>query len=360
VKILVLGGAGDIGSGIAEALCSSPIDRVVVGDINYPKARFVAEFLKSRGCNVEAVKVNALDMNSLRDASSDVDVVVNSVGPFYKYGYEIAKNIVSLGLNFVDVCDDYDAVEKILGLNEEAARRGVLGVVGFGWTPGLSNILALHASSELREVDSIDIYWVGSAADSRGLAVVMHLFHSLIGKVPMYINGSRVYVEAGSGAVAVEFPKPIGRVKLYYTGHPEPITLPKYVNVRNRVTVRGGLVPPWQSDLAKLLLRLFRVKDDKGVERLSKLVYRIEDVFRWGGLQLSAVRVDVTGYSRTISLVAMDRMRRLTGIPAALAAIMIASGELSDKGVKPPEAVIKDTGEFLRKLSDKGINVVKM
>lgn len=243
MRILVLGGAGDMGSGVAEALCSLGVDEVVVGDVRYDVALDVSKSLEERGCSVRVVKVNALDLDSLRDASRDVDVVVNAIGPFYRYGYDIARNLVNLGLNFVDICDDYDATERILSLDGEASRASILGLTGMGWTPGLSNILALHASRGLGEVESIDIYWVGSAADSRGLAVVMHLFHSLIGKVPMFINGSLTYVDAGSGDVEVDFPKPIGRVKLYYTGHPEPLTIPRYIRVKGRVTVRGGLVP---------------------------------------------------------------------------------------------------------------------
>ena len=105
---------------------------------------------------------------------------------------------------------------------------------------------------------------------------------------------------------------------------------------------------------------MFRVRDDRGVERLSKLIHRIEDIFRWGGLQISAVRVDVTGDSRRITLVSMDRMRRLTGIPAALAAIMIARGEIRGAGVKPPEAIVRDTGVFIERLVAQGVSVVEM
>lgn len=357
MKILVLGGAGDIGSAIVEILCSFNIGEIIIGDINLAKAEEASRSLISRGYEIYVSKVDALNIDSLREASRGVELVVNAVGPFYKYGFRIAKNLVYTGLNFIDVCDDYDAAQEILNLDEEAVKKQVSGVMGLGWTPGLSNILALEASKRIGEVDNIYIYWVGSAADSRGLAVVMHLFHALIGKVPMYRGGGYVYVDSGSGGVNIEFPKPIGVIKLYYTGHPEPITVPRYIKVKNNVTVHGGLVPSWQNGLAKFLLKILKIDSDVKVENLSRWIHRIEDIFRAGGLQLSAVKVDAEGKGRKISFISMDRMRKLTALPAALGAVKLIRGELDFIGVKPPEAVIRDSKLFLDELSKHGIHI---
>lgn len=360
MKVLILGGAGDIGSAIAEMLCSLNVDQVIIGDVNLAKAEEISKTLKPMGHEVYACKVNALNVDSLKEASTGVDIVINAVGPFYKYGFSIEKNLVKLGLNFIDVCDDYDATEKILGLDEEAVKKELCGITGLGWTPGLSNILTLEASKRLGEVDDIHIYWIGSAADSKGLAIVMHLFHALIGKVPMYLGGEYVYVDAGSSGVNVDFPKPIGNIKLYYTGHPEPITIPRYLKVRSSVTIRGGLVPSWQNSFTKFLLKTLKIDSDVKVENLAKWIHKIEDVFRAGGLRLSAVRVDVDGGGKKVSYVAMDRMRKLTGLPAAIGAVKIVKRELDFKGVKPPEAVIQDPGSFLDDLSRHGINIIEM
>jgi Saccharopine dehydrogenase and related proteins len=360
LKVLVLGGAGDMGSGIVEALCNFKVDEILVGDISYARAENVSEtFNKMFGCNTYPVKVDALSIESLRGATSGLDVVVNAVGPFYKYGYRIAENLIKLGLSFVDICDDHDATLMELNLDQDARRSGVTAVIGLGWTPGLSNILAKLGSRELGLPNSIDIYWVGSAADSRGLAVVMHLFHALIGEVPMFLDGRLVNVKAGGNGVYVEFPKPIGRVKLYYTGHPEPLTIPRYLNVENRVIVKGGLIPGWQTGFAKLLLRLLRVRTSSGVERLAKVIHGVEDLFRVGGLQLSGLRVDIEGSGRRISYITMDRMKRLTGLPAALGALLIAEGRLEFKGIRPPEGAIEDPALFIKKVEEAGLSILK-
>lgn len=98
--------------------------------------------------------------------------------------------------------------------------------------------MASMGARELGGASAVDIYWVGSAADSKGLAVVMHLFYAMAGKVPMFIEGEKVLVEAGTGEVEVELPRPFGRIRLFYTGHPEPLTMPRYLSAVKRVTVR--------------------------------------------------------------------------------------------------------------------------
>ncbi len=349
-----------MGSGVVEALCGFKVDEILVGDINYERARSVSETFNKTGCNTHPIKVDALSMESLREVAVGLDVVVNTVGPFYKYGYRVAENLVRLGLNFVDICDDHDATLMELSLDQEARRSGVTAITGLGWTPGLSNILAKLGSRELDPPDFIDINWVGSAADSRGLAVIMHLFHALIGEVPMFMDGRLVNVKAGGNGVYVEFPEPIGRVKLYYTGHPEPLTIPRYLSVKDRVIVRGGLIPGWQTDFAKLLLRLLRVRTPGGVERLAKVIHRVEGVFRIGGLQLSGLRVDIGGSGRRLSYIAVDRMKKLTGLPAALGALLIAEGKLEFKGVRPPEGAIEDPEAFIEMLGKLGLGILRV
>lgn len=78
-------------------------------------------------------------------------------------------------------------------------------------------------------------------------------------------------------------PPPIGKVKVFYTGHPEPITIPRYISVRDRVTLRGALVPEYQNFLAKAFVKLGLTKTHKRRVRLAKLIHRIESIFRAGG-----------------------------------------------------------------------------
>ncbi len=343
-----------MGRGVVEELCKSGI-HVDIGDIRVEEARRIAEQLKEHG-KVDVVKVDINNREELARVVKNYDMVVNTIGPFYKYGYAVASSLVEAGVNFVDICDDHDAVDGILGLTEKAEERGVLGITGLGWTPGLSNLLAKKGYVELGgEVDAVDIWWFGSAADSKGLAVVMHLFYALTGDVPMYLGGKLTKVRAGSAPAYTEFPS-VGRLKLYYTGHPEPITIPKSLSVSDRVVIRGCLIPQWQNGLAKLFIKLGLTSTREKIERLARTVHGVEGMFRIGGKPVSGVKVDVSRGKETLSYVAIDRMRRLTSIPAAIGAQMMLTGVIRGSGVHAPEKII-DASLFLRKVEERGIEI---
>ncbi len=343
-----------MGSGVVEELVKLGV-RVDIGDINIARAKSIAQSLRDTG-EVGVVRVDASSREELTDIVKGYDVVVNAIGPFYKYGYVVAETLIASGKNGVDLCDDHDAADQILGLSEQAVKNGVTYITGLGWTPGLSNILAKMGVEELGgEADSIDIGWFGSAADSRGLAVIMHLFHTMTGEVPMFLDGHMAMVKAGSSGMVFEFPV-VGKLKLYYVGHPEPLTIPRHLRILKRVTIRGCLIPEWQTGLAKLFVRLGLTSTGKRIERLSRFINRIEDVFRTGGVALSGVKVAVERGEKRVNYASVNRMRKLTTAPAALGAYLILKDQVVESGVFPPEAIIEPR-PFLEKLKAMGVAV---
>lgn len=82
-KIIVLGGCRTVGTAAVKTLASNDeFSEVVIGDFNIGKAKELVAQLGSR--KVSAVKVDAEDEKSIKDAVKDGDVVLNCVGPFYK------------------------------------------------------------------------------------------------------------------------------------------------------------------------------------------------------------------------------------------------------------------------------------
>jgi lysine 6-dehydrogenase len=356
VRALVLGGAGDMGRQIAGFLASwGRFDEVQIGDVSRERGEAVASELGGK-CSYRFIDVRE---PKLAELLKGYDVVLNAVGPFYEFGPLVAKAAIEAGVGLVDICDDYDAAERILGLHDEAKARAVAVITGVGWTPGLSNLLAKLAYERLGGADAIRICWVGSAADSRGLAVIMHLLYAITGQVPMYLNGQRTLVEAGSGREEVLYPPPIGIAPAYYTGHPEPVTLPIYLRGLREVEVKGGLVPSWQNGLGRLFVKLRLTTTPARRRRLSKFLHSIEGIFRSGGVECSAVRVEAHGPSGSLVLAAADRMGRLTGMPAAQCAEAMATGEVGIAGCYAPEGCL-DASRFLRALGSKGLKVFEL
>lgn len=365
-KILVLGGAGHIGSAmVSELIKLEPTAKITIGDKNVEKAKEVAE---NTGGDIEVLRVDATDNDSLVGAFRGFDVVISAVGPFYKFGVPVLRAALRAGVGFVDINDDWDATEEALKLHEEAKERGVTAIIGMGATPGITNLLALHGAQRLDKVEEVLTYWIWTAIDPRmGQAIVKHYFHAISGNVPSYKDGERVMVKALSEPECVEFPKPIGAWEVANVGHPEPITIPRYIKAK-RVCNKGGIWPSKLNEIAKVFSTL-GITSSKEI-RIDGRVYEARDIavaitnalpdlippeeigeligplyerlgeYALTGLGLAVVVKGVKdGNELTFRYgIACKDAARATALPAALATLELARAEKLESGVFPPEA----------------------
>lgn len=362
--ILVMGGAGAMGERATKELLSGGRS-VTVADFRIEVAKQKVEaWNKQYPGQAEAVFVDVNDTTSLEQLLSAHKVAISAVGPFYRYARQVITAAIRSGTNIVDICDDDDALVSVLALDGWARQRGVIVVTGVGWTPGISNMLALKAFREVDAAKNVDITWVGSTSDSEGLAVIKHVLHAVRRDTPMFLSGRWEMVPALSGVKKVVFPDPIGPVNAFYCGHPEPLSLPMYLDGVDNVHLRGYLLPHEMQSIIKALLALELVNSDKKASALSEALQPALPLFSMIGerppLPLSAVRVDVSnnaGDKKSYAVV--DSMDRLTGIPPAIVAMMLADGKMTTPGVLPPEACLEPDA-FLAELAKREIEVEEM
>ena len=189
MKIVVLGGAGDMGSRAVRDLAAKPeVKELIIADINTAAAEKLAKELDNK---VKAVYIDANKPDTLVEAIKGKDVVASAMGPFYRYEKVAVEAALDAGVNYVSICDDYDAVESILPLDKRAKELGLSVLTGLGWTPGISNVLARKGADDLDEVEEINIYWAGSANDAVGLAVTLHTIHIFTGRITSFLQGKR-------------------------------------------------------------------------------------------------------------------------------------------------------------------------
>lgn len=364
-NIVVLGGAGDMGSQVVSELHKSKEIQVTMADYNITRAQKMASEL---GTNIMTKFVDADNKESLQDALSGAFIAINCIGPFYKYAFSIASTAIQAGVNYIDICDDDDATMALLSLDGLARRKNVSLLIGMGWTPGISNLLALHSARQMDTVEEIDTTWVGSASDTEGIAVIKHVFHAVTRNTPMYDNYQWIDVPALSGEKYVTFPKPIGTIPAYYCGHPEPVTIPRFLDGVKKVTSRGYLLPREINQLARTIIALELVNTDAKVNTLAELMQNILPMLSNFGEQasipLSGIRVDVAGQKNgqpvTKSYCSVDSMNRLTGIPPAVTAMLMASGKITiPAGVYAPEGCL-DPDILLEELAKRNIEVKEM
>ena len=362
-KIVLFGGSGDMGQGILEDILANTTDEVVVFDLDPAGTReAVSRMGEEASGRVRIVQGDVSDAVAVSGALKGADAAVSSVGPFYRFGFEVASKVVSNGVNFVDICDDGDATQAELSLSRLAERNGATAVVGVGWTPGLSNVLVRKLYDQFESDVDVEIHWVGSTTDSEGTAVIGHVFHVVNRDATMYKDGSWVTVKAVTGLEEVEFPAPIRKVRTYYVGHPEPLTIPLHLKVRN-VDLKGTLLPDEMNSITKLLDDLGFLTEETKVRALMRGLHPlVPQLSKIGGnappvsgllVKLSGV---VDGRRETRTAACVDSMRRLTGIPPAIVAEQLARGELKKPGVYPPEGAV-DPESFLREVARRQIEV---
>lgn len=360
MKVVVLGGAGDMGSEAVRDLNNNPdVEKVIIADLNIEKAEKLAEQL---GEKCEAVYVNANDEENLISVIKKGDVALSCIGPFYKFEKKVALSSIKAGVNYISICDDFDAVEEVLELDTLAKEKNVTVLTGVGWTPGISNILAVRGIQQMDKAEEINISWAGDAEDAEGLAVIKHTYHIFTGKIKTFIDGEEKLIDAGSGKEIVEFLPPIGKIPVYHLGHPEPVTIPRFIPGIKTVTLKGGITPTWLNGLTKVIVKLNLTSTPQKRDKIASITKKVMNLLSLGGLKISGLRVDVRGEKdgKKVHYVyrVVDNMRRLTGIPAAIGAVILGSGKITQYGVIAPEVCISPD-EFISELNKRNIKVVE-
>jgi saccharopine dehydrogenase-like NADP-dependent oxidoreductase len=369
---LVLGGAGDMGSAAVRDLVFSNVERVTIADFNRVGTRKIVEELKGGTTEVEGVFVDANDRKSLVELISHSDIVINTIGPFYKYENMVVGAAMEAGKDYVDICDDYDATLNVVAKEGEIAKGRSRILIGMGWTPGITNVLARAGYDSLDNTTDINIGWSGSAADASGIAVISHVFHAVTGDVPMFLDGKLEYVPARQFKKEIDFPEPISRLETYFVGHPEPITIPKFLKGVNNVTLRGALVPEWQNHLVSQFADV-GLTEDKTVkvgnvevtsrDFLASFVHQTMEQFKSGGVEVSGFWVEIIGKKdgrkTTIEYSGADRMQKLTGWSASIGAQEISKNKNLKPGLYAPEGAINPES-FIRELKKRNVTVKKI
>jgi len=370
MQVLVVGGTGGMGQGVARDLIKQDrIQKVFLGDINIEPGRLQEKLRSSPKVSLHKIDVN--DHKGLVETirSSKADVVVNCAGPFYKTAVAVARAAVEAKVNYIDICDDYEATEILFNseIDRLAREAGITVLTGMGSDPGTNNVIVKWYADQMDRVDEIALFWVVSIAELAG-AAWDHGLHMTIGRIPQYVEGKLEYVEGGTGIETATFLEPLGTCQVRYVGHPQPLTIPRYIEGVKNVLIKGALIPGWVDELIKEQKDTgFLSKEPVEVRGVSVVPYDLT-LKLWGaipnnrdrGPQSSGLKVIVKGEkngNRVIYTADMaGRMARGTGLPASIAALMMDAGDVNVKGVVAPEGCI-DPEKFLKALVERGARI---
>jgi len=367
MKALVLG-CGEMGeSALRDLYNYGKLKEITVATRTLNKAEKVISHLKDRKTCVSGRRVDVSRSDGLQKLMKEHDVVVNCIGPNYKYEVLIAEAAIQARVNLIDINDDYETTFKMLDLDERAKDAGILIVLGMGASPGVNNIFVKAASDQLDEVEEIHTAWVMSGADPGGLALSYHLLFSLSGKALTFEDGKFIEVESFiDGKEKLEFPHPVGPLDVYHVGHPEPITLSRCFKSAKIVDDKATFHPPFINDLIKTLGKMVREANgpikvgrdlidamDFAAAYFHKRCKSLEGVSKKGALR-TAVRGRKNQKMKTIIYSSSGFIAQGTGIPASIGAQMLVDGKIKGSGVMTPEECV-DWRDFLKIIISRGI-----
>ena len=287
-------GVGAVGTRAARQLVSDGV-RVLLSD---ERQSHLASVVESLGPTAEVW--------SGEPEAAEVDVAVLCLGAPHA---PVAARCLRAGRAVVSAADDPDDVRGLLHLDAEAAERGLAVVVGAGFSPGFTCLLAAHAAGTLDAVDEIHVARVGTG----GPACAESHHRSLGGDAFDWRDGGWVQRSAGSGRELCWFPDPIGGRDCYRAAMAEPLLLVRAFPDAGRITAR-----------------LAANRRDRLTSRLPMLRPPHAD----GGP--GAVRVELRGGRdggrATVVYGAMEVPSAAAGAVAARAAGLVLSGELRKPG----------------------------
>ncbi|MDO1451869.1 saccharopine dehydrogenase NADP-binding domain-containing protein [Rhodocytophaga aerolata] len=347
MKVILLG-AGGMGRWAAHTAVSFKlITRLTVADHNLAYARQLADHC---GSKAQAMALDVTDQRALLRALQAHDVVLNCVGPYYRFGLPTLKAAIEAGCHYLDLCDDWEPTLEILQLSEPARQAAITAIIGLGASPGISNLLAMKLATQFDYVEELYTGWhVESAfevADSH--AAIIHWVHQFTGQIAVYENGRQQSAKPLEG-VTLNYPG-VGERTFYTLGHPEAVTLPLSLP---QLKISKNLMHMSHQTYEGIIQLAKAVNEGQmSVEQAAARIAQdqldnptLEDIIPAGSGAVPSLFAWAQGSSkgkreqRAIGLRAFaPGMGGMTGIPLAVGLYLLAEGQLTKRGVLTPEA----------------------
>src|SRR4051794_25014470 len=290
-------GAGAVGSRAARQLASTDgLEHLVITDVDQERAQLVAA----------SVGEGAVVAPGLGANLSGADVVVLTTPSGHR---ALAERALEQGAHVVSVVDDVDEVRALLPLDGEARERNLSVVIGAAFSPGLTCVLARHASSGFDSVEQVHVAKAGTG----GPACARQHHRALATEVVDWRDGAWARRSGGSGRELCFFPDPLGAQDCYRAAVPDALLLTPAFGGVQRVT--AGMAATRRAGLTSWLPML-RPPHPEGV--------------------IGGVRVEVRGRRGATQdirvLGAIDRPAGAAGAVAAVGAGGAAGGRVGPSG----------------------------
>jgi len=324
-KFIVLGGCGTIGRVVVRDLFESHRqNQITVADyrpvelIRSPRVRTVFADARKPDLRGHAVVINCTQ---------------------HEFNLHVMRAALRDGVHYVDLGGLFTWTRRQLKLTRQFQRAGLTAILGMGCAPGITNVLTRAAVERLGGAKSVKIR-VGTKDfnPAPGVPYSAKTLYEEFTLTAWIVSGGKFReVQPRTGWERVKFPKPVGTQWLVRTRHSEVATLPVTFNLR-------------QCD--------FKVGFDRQFVRdviAGKIPNQPVDRGRPDDYEIARVIVD----GHVMDCHARSRKHESagdvdTGCPPSIVAQMIATGQITQRGVLPPEVAVP-VEPFFRELRKRGM-----
>jgi saccharopine dehydrogenase-like NADP-dependent oxidoreductase len=290
-------------------------------------------------------------------------VVVNCTQ--HDFNLHVMKAALIARIHYVDLGGLFHWTRRQLKLNHQFKDAGLTALLGMGCAPGITNVMARYASGGLRNLQSIKIR-VGSIDCNAkpGAFYFPYSAQTVVEELTLapwiFQEGKFRRIRPRTGWELVAFPAPVGEVWTVRTRHSEIATLPPSFRAKN--LRHCDFKVSFDRHFVKELVR--RLRSGWSVKQLAAL-----PAPRAEPNDYEVARVIVTGRQDSNSercMVTMDCCASAnadwhasagdvdTGRPLSVAAQMIATGTVAQRGVLPPESAVP-AEDFFDEMKRRGL-----
>ncbi len=372
-------GAGLMGRVAAKDLLATEEDALVtLLDFDEGKLAEVASLLDDPRLGTRPLDVS--DRAAAAEALRDHYVAIGALP--HAQSLQGIEGGIAAGASYVDLVGSKPELRR--ALDGEARDAGALVIPGLGVAPGLSNVLVARGMEALDETHDAWIY-VGGIPVERTPPLEYQTVYSLVSMFGAYLRPAQIWLEgkkttaeALSGVETIGFEDPVGPLEAFYTDGLASLVLTVPDRIKDSLWEKTLRYPGFAEKVRVLkecgLLEVEPVAvGEVEVVPRDVLVRQLGSSLDLGPKgDILAMQVVVKGrkggekVTHRFELVDfMDpdtgetAMARTTAFPATIAARMITSGKLRERGVRFPEELFGGEAgdQLLLELEERGVAV---
>ena len=343
MDVLIIGGYGTFGYGIADLLSDEADLTVTLAGRNLEKAKTACAQLSGEA----GFKALKLDRNG--DLAAQIKtpphIIIDASGPFQNYGDGKRDNVIDYalahGCHYLDICDDLDFVDHIRSFDDAAKKKGITLLSGLSTYP----VLTAAAARELgKDMDGITYIRAGIAPSPKAI-----MGRNVIAAVAAYAGKKKVGVlrdddftkvhgltETHRETICVPGDKPLPNILFSVVEGPDPQELPRHFKGLQNIWMSAGPRPEFLHRGLIALAWLVRLKLLPNIAWLTGLFHKTQSFVTLGEHRGGMfVRASNAAQSRSWHMIAEgDDGPRIPAIPSTIMVRKWLRGETVPTGAR--------------------------